>query len=36
MRSAKGGKSMANPTHEAHANDATSDTSAAQFNIDRA
>src|ERR1700726_405520 len=36
MRNAKGGKNMANPTYEVHANDAASDASVSQFNIDRA
>jgi enoyl-CoA hydratase/carnithine racemase len=35
MRNAKGGKNMANPTYEVHANDAASEASVAQFNIDR-
>src|SRR6202451_4605655 len=35
MRNAKGGKNMANPTYDVHANDAASEASAAQFNIDR-
>src|ERR1700691_5631356 len=35
MRNAKGGKNMANPTHEVHANDAASEASVAQFNTDR-
>src|ERR1700691_6071889 len=35
MRNAKGGKNMANPTHEVHANDAASEASVAQFNVDR-
>src|SRR5579864_8366284 len=35
MRKAKGGKNMANPTYEVHANDAASEASVAQFNIDR-
>jgi hypothetical protein len=36
MRNAKGGKNMANPTYEVRANDAASDASVTQFNIDRA
>src|SRR5271170_437283 len=35
MRNAKGGKNMANPTYEVHANDAASGANAAQFNTDR-
>jgi enoyl-CoA hydratase/carnithine racemase len=35
MRNAKGGKNMANPTYEVHANDAASEANVAQFNIDR-
>src|ERR1700691_2405493 len=35
MRNAKGGKNMANPTYDVHANDAASEASVAQFNIDR-
>src|ERR1700720_3554263 len=36
MRKAKGGKNMANPTYEFRANDAASEASVTQFNIDRA
>ena len=36
MRNAKGGDNMANPTYEVHANDAASEASVTQFNIDRA
>src|SRR6202043_328099 len=36
MRNAKGGKNMANPTYEVRANDAASEASVTQFNIDRA
>src|SRR6202051_4183519 len=35
MRNAKGGKNMANPTYDVHANDAASEASVAQFDIDR-
>src|ERR1700720_822574 len=35
MRKAKGGKNMANPTYEFRANDAASEASVTQFNIDR-
>src|ERR1700721_896730 len=35
MRNAKGGKNMANPTYEVRANDAASEPSVTQFNIDR-
>src|SRR5580700_1935370 len=35
MRNANGGKDMANPTYEVQANDAASETNAAQFNVDR-
>src|SRR5271169_5325975 len=35
MRNAKGGKNMANPTYEVRANDAASEASVAQFDIDR-
>ena len=35
MRNAKGGKNMANPTYDVRANDAASEASVAQFNIDR-
>src|ERR1700738_5220085 len=35
MRNAKGGKNMANPMYEVRANDAASEASVAQFNIDR-
>ena len=35
MRNTKGGKNMANPTYEVHANDAAREASVAQFNIDR-
>src|ERR1700726_3552249 len=36
MRNAKGRKNMANPTYEVRANDAASEASVTQFNIDRA
>src|SRR6202047_736762 len=36
MRKAKGGKNMAKPTYEVRANDAASEASVTQFNIDRA
>jgi hypothetical protein len=35
VKSAKGGKNMANPTFEVHANDPASEASVAQFNVDR-
>src|SRR6202047_3661843 len=35
MRKAKGGKNMAKPTYEVRANDAASEASVTQFNIDR-
>src|SRR5208282_3095120 len=35
MRSAKGGKNMANPTYDVHANDTAIEASVAQFSIDR-